>query len=114
MLRGRTVQVLLRNRDSRDGFGNCVEDYQGAADVPGVLIAPGRCEDLDASRPEGVKVALTLHFPKGYDADLRGAKVVLDGEFAGTYRIIGDPKPYQTELCPLRWNRPAEVEAVDG
>lgn len=115
MISGRTAQVRLRNRDERDGFGNDVESYAEPVPVH-VLVQPGTCKDLDATRPEGVRVALTLHFPKDWSGDLRGAKVALDAPWEGEYRVIGDPKPYDAQNCPtdIPWNMPVEVEAVDG
>lgn len=111
---GETVQVEQRIWDARDGFGNYVEAYQGAIGVDNVLVAPGSAAELDASRPDGVKVALTLHFPKGWAGTLRGAKVTLTGAYSGTYRVVGDPKPYMDALTPTQWNMPVEVEAYDG
>ena len=123
MLRGRSVTVLVRDYGAtstttttgaeRDSFGNDIEVY-GAHTVDNVLVVPGPCKDLDASRPEGVIAALTLHFPKSWAGRLRGAKVTLAGDYAGTYSVIGDPMPYQRELCPTDWCMPVEVEAVDG
>ena len=116
MISGRTVRVRLRIRDARDGFGNDVEAYAEPVAVDGVAVQPGSCDDLDATRPEGVRVALTLHFPKTWEGDLRGAKVELDGRWAGTYRVVGIPMPYDVDNCPsaVPWNMPVEVEAVDG
>ena len=114
MLRGRTVSVMLRDRTSRDAFGNDAEAYGEPVDVPNVLVQRGKCAELDSTRPEGVDVVLTLHFPKTWTGRLRGALVSLDGEYAGTYRVVSDPMPYQPELCPTDWDMPVEVEAVDG
>lgn len=115
MISGRTVEVLLRKRNSRDAFGNDVEEYEEPAEAL-VCVQPGPCAELDATRPEGVRVALTLHFPKTWTGSLRGAKVRLTGRWAGEYRVIGDPKPFDEANCPrsVPWNMPAEVEAVDG
>lgn len=114
MIRGRTVSVSLRVRDARDAFGNDVEAYAEPAEVGNVLVVPGPCKELDASRPEGVIAALTLHFPKDWDGSLRGAKVTLTGEYGGEYRVIGDPMPYMPENTPTPWCMPVEVEAIDG
>ena len=114
MISGRTVSVQLRDRTARDDFGNDVEAYETPIDVGNVLVQPGACEDLDAARPEGVRVSLTLHFPKTWTGDLRGAKVTLDGRWAGDYMVVGDPKPYDDANCPTPWDMPVEVEAVDG
>ncbi len=116
MISGRTAHVMLRDRSARDGFGNDVEAYLPPVDVADVAVQPGACGELDATRPEGVRVALTLHFPKGWTGDLRGAKVTLDGRWAGEYRVVGIPMPYDEANCPphVPWNMPVEVEATDG
>lgn len=111
---GATVTVYPRIWDERDGFGNVIEAYSTPVDVANVLVAPGTAQDLDDTRPEGVRVALTLHFPKTWAGSLRGAKVVLDSTYAGTYMVVGDPKPYMGGLTPTQWNMPVEVEAYDG
>jgi len=113
-MKGRAVSVSLRDRTARDAFGNDAEAYANPVEVGNVIVQRGACEELGSERHEGVRVALTLHFPKTWAGRLRGAKVELSGEYAGTYRVIGDPMPYQPELCPTDWNMPVEVEAVDG
>ena len=113
-IKGDTVSVAARLRDSRDSFGNAVEAWDKAQDVANVLIVPGKCDALDATRPEGVRVDLTLHFPKSWTGSLRGAKVTLTGRWAGDYLVIGDPMPYQDQNTPNDWDMPVEVEAVDG
>ena len=113
-IKGGTVSVKPRLRDSRDSFGNYVEAWDKAVTVSNVVIAPGKCDALDATRPEGVTVALNLHFPKSFSGVLRDALVVLDGKWAGTYRVVGDPKPYMDANTPNDWDMPVEVEAVDG
>lgn len=114
MLKGRDITVELRERDVRDSFGNDVESYAAPVGVHNVLVAPGTCKELDASRPEGVEIALTLHFPKTWTGDLRGAKVGLAGEYGGSYRVVGAPYPYQRELCPTDWCMAVEAERIDG
>lgn len=114
MIRGTTATVELRVRNSRDSFGNDVEAYAEPVDVDNVLVAPGACAELDPTRPEGVRVDLTLHFPKGWTGDLRGARITLPEPWGGAYRVIGGPKPYMDANCPTPWHMPVEVEAVDG
>lgn len=113
---GRTISVELRQWGARDDFGNDIESYAAPIAVDNVAIQPGRCEDLDTARPEGVLVALTLHFPKTWTQSLRGARVTITGRWAGTYSVIGDPVPYDEQNCPplVPWNMPVEVERVDG
>lgn len=114
MISGTTVTVLRPGPPTRDRFGNDVPGEDVPETVDDVLVASGTTEDMEASRPEGVTVALTLHFPKGYGASLRGCKVRLGAPWNGTYRVIGDPGPYMDANTPGRWNRPVMVEVADG
>lgn len=107
-----SVTVLRPNpTGGTDPFGAPVEGEPAEEAVSGVLLAPGATADLDASRPEGVRVAYTVHFPKGYGKSLRGCSVVIENH---KYRVIGDPKPYMGDGVPGPWDMAAEVEAVDG
>ena len=114
MIKGRSVTVLTPAVASTDRFGEPVYGEPVEQTVDNVLISPGATADLDATRPDGVTVALSLHFPKTFSGDLRGCSVVLDGVFAGTYRVIGEPMPYQDENTPTQWHMPVEVEACYG
>lgn len=114
MLSGRGATVEVRTVADRNAFGEALYSAE-SVDVENVLIQPGGTEDTGAERPEGVDVVLTLHWPKtALDMDLRDAVVTLTGEYAGTYRVVGDPVPYQSELCPLPWCMPVEVVRHDG
>lgn len=88
--------------------------YEWVAEtVEDVLVAPGAREDVvDSNRPEGVRVAWTLHFPKTFNKSLRGARVSVRGEPACP--VIGDPKPFTLANTPTRWHMPVEVEDVHG
>ena len=114
MIRGVDATVLRYAADGTDRLGNPVRGEPTSEAVANVLVSPGPTSDLDASRPEGVKVALTLHFPKGYGQRLEGCEVVLTGEYAGTYRVVGDPMPYIGANVPGKWGMPVEVEAAHG
>lgn len=114
MINGMTAYVEQRVRNARDSFGNDVIVYSAPQAVDNVLVTPGPCKELDASRPEGVRVALTVHFPKGWSGELRGARITLPAPWGGAYNVIGDPMPYMPENTPTPWNMPVEVEAVDG
>lgn len=113
MIQGASIVVNRPYQAGTDRFNNVVYGMTGA-DVDDVLIAPGSTELLDASRPEGVSVAYTLHFPKTYTDSLEGCTVELPAPWTGEYRVIGDPQPYMDENTPTRWNRPVEVEAAHG
>lgn len=114
MLTGTTVTVLRPSVVGTDRLGNPVPGEPGAEQVGNVLVAPGPTADMEASRPEGVTVAYTLHFPKAYAGSLRGCYVRLPQPWSGTYRVVGDPRPYMDENTPGSWDRPVEVEAADG
>ena len=114
MMRGVEAAVRLRVQGPRDALGNI--SWTHSAPVPvDVIVAPGACAELGGSRPEGVRVALTLHFPKDWGGgSLRGALVDVPEPWKGTYRVIGNPVPYCEPMTPCAWNMPVEVEAVDG
>ena len=82
--------------------------------VDGVLVEPGANESLEASRPEGVQVAFTLHFPKTYSGTLEGCEIELPAPWTGVYRVIGNPGRYMMDNTPTRWNMPVEVEKAYG
>lgn len=77
----------------------------------GWSCAPAPPPTLDATRPEGVRVAFSVFFPKGYRADLRGCSVVVRGV---TCEVVGWPQRYADEHAPGELNMVAEVVAVDG
>ena len=113
-MRSTTVTVLRPNVAGTDRFGEPVAGVPTEELVENVLVAPGATTDLDATRPDGVTVALTLHFPKTWTGDLRGCEVVLPAPWDGAYRVIGEPKPYMDANTPTAWHMPVEVEAVHG
>ena len=115
MIKGVTVTVYSPvGTTGTDRFGEPIYGTPSATEVGNVLVSPGATENLEASRPDGVKVAYTLHFPKSFTASLRGCSVALPAPWAGTYRVIGDPKPYIDANTPTKWHMPVEVEAVYG
>ena len=112
-----TATVERRVRGARDALGNEVVAYAAPTEVD-VLVTPGATDDLDAGRPEGVTVAATVHFPKGWQGDLRGARVTLPGDWTwgNPYHVVGVPMPYDPQNCPpmVPFNMPVMVEASDG
>ena len=113
MIIGASIVVNRPYQAGTDRFNNVVYGQTGET-VDDVLISPGSTELLDASRPEGVSVAYTLHFPKTYTESLEGCTVELPAPWTGEYRVIGDPRAYMDANCPTRWNRPCEIEAAHG
>ena len=114
MIAGISVTVWHPGETIRDRFGNDEPGDPVGETVENVVVAPGATAGMEASRPEGVTVAYTLHFPKGYESSLEGCSVTLPSPWAGTYRVIGDPKPYMDANTPTDWHMPVEVEAAHG
>lgn len=112
-MQGASVIVHAPTAATVDRFGN-VESTWTSYTVDDVLIAPGATADLEASRPEGVQVAYSLHFPKTFSESLEGCKIELPAPYGGVYRVIGKPSPYMGANTPTRWNTPVEVERADG
>lgn len=108
---GMTVTVLRREPDGMDAHGNHTHGEWHREEVAGVLPEPVSTADLGAERPEGERVDMRFHFPKGYGKSLEGCSVSYAGR---TYRVVGDPQPYVEELTPGPWNLTVEAEAVDG
>ena len=114
MIRGIDVTVLRPNPTGRDRLNNVTYGEPVREPVRNVLIDSPNPQDMEAARQDGVTLALTLRFPKGYSASLRGCSVELPAPYADTYRVVGDPLPYMAENCPTRWNRPVGVEVAHG
>ena len=118
---GTSVTVRHPIAGSVDRLGNTVYTYSPVGStgadvetVDNVLVAPGATSDMEASRPEGVTVAYTLHFPKAYSGALEGCMVTLPAPWAGDYMVVGDPRQYMDENTPTEWHLPVEVEAAHG
>lgn len=113
MIKGASVVVHSPIAGVADRFGNAIETWTDST-VDDVLIVPGATADLEASRPEGVRVAYTLHFPKSFIGSLEGCKITLSAPYGGTYRVIGNPGAYMDENTPTPWHMAVEVEAAHG
>lgn len=110
MIFGETVTVI-RPVVTHDELGEPVEDEPTRETVENVLVAPGSTVDMDETRPQGVSVVFTLHFPKGYGKPLRGCSVEVRGV---AYEVVGDPQPYTEANVPGPWSMPVEVTRHDG
>lgn len=112
MIRGETVEVWAYIDAGRDALNNPVRSWQVEATVRNVLVAPADTSDVVSSvQPDGTKVVLQLHFPKTYQASLRGRRVKVRGV---EYAIEGDPIAYTSTNTPGMWNRPATATRVEG
>lgn len=111
LIGGTTVTVLRPVADGADPHGNARPAGWEEETVAGVLPQPGGTDSMEPSRPRGVTVAMTFHFPKGYGRSLRGCRVRLDGR---EYAVMGDPRPYREPLVPGPWSMAVDTEAADG
>ena len=109
-LAGEAVTVIRPNVE-RDELGDVTASSVSSEAVDNVLISPGTSTDLGESRPQGSRVAYTLHFPKTYRRKLKGCEVDVRGEKC---RVIGDPRPYMSINTSGEWWMQVEVERVDG
>ena len=102
--------TVLRPTVERDDLGEPVFGELTREDVD-CVVCPGATADMDATRPEGVTVAYTLHFPKTYAGGLRGCSV----EVRGTrYDVVGDPQRTTAAATPGPFNLAVEVTRADG
>lgn len=101
MIRGETVSVSLLTNGA----------HAKATDVSNVVIDPYTYDEMDETRPDGITSSFTLHFPRGYSDDLRGALVTVRGK---EYRVVGDPQPYTEANVPGPWTMPVKVVRHDG
>lgn len=102
--------TVLRPTVGRDDLGEITEGEPVREDVR-CVVCPGATSDMDATRPEGVTVAYTIHFPKIYAGSLRGCSVEVRGE---TYDVVGDPQRTTDAATPGPWNLAVEVTRADG
>lgn len=111
-LKGRLVQVFQAVFGRKDAHGNVSKSYSEPIDVYDVLIAPGDpTPDIEDGRPYGVEILYTLYLPKGIDLDFRGAKIAFSGE---EFDVVGDPRPYPSELVPGKRNLVVKVVRHEG
>lgn len=110
LIQGEVVTVITPD-GARDELGEPIGDGESRQEVANVVVVPGATADLDASRPDGARVAYTLGFPKDFCGGLRGCDVEVRGE---RHRVVGDPRRLTPANTPGPWNLTVEVEAVDG
>lgn len=111
MISGETVIVRTFEEGEADPFGSPALSEKETV-VDNVLVQVGMTADLTGStRPDGVTVRYTLHFPKTYNVPLRGAEIFVRKEW---HKVVGDPAWFTVENCPTAWNYPVEVTRTDG
>lgn len=102
--------VVVRPTVERDDLGEPVEAGASREEVR-CVVCPRATSDMDATRPEGVAVAYTLHFPKTYAGSLRGCSVEVRGE---AYDVVGDPQRTTEAATPGPFDMAVEVTRSDG
>lgn len=102
--------TVIRPTVERDDLGEPIEAGASREEVR-CVVCPGATSDMDATRPEGVTVSYTLHFPKAYKGDLRGCSVEVRSE---VFDVVGDPQRTTEAATPGPWNMAVEVARADG
>lgn len=112
MIIGETVTLERYTTGQPDAMGDPVL-IPATENIENVLVQPGATDDLPAStRPDGITVVYTLHFPKGLESyDFRGCRIEVRGDWM---EVVGDPTYYAPENTPGAWNYPVEVRRCDG
>jgi len=122
-LKGIAVTVLLptdaetgvTGETAYDPFGAPVPGVPGEVAVANVLVDRPTDQELEqTTRQYGAACDLTLHFPKAFHGSLRGCSVVLPAPWSDTFKVLGDPLPYDPRLTPGAHNRPVHVRRVVG
>ena len=101
---------VIRESASLDDIGEPVAAAEARERVR-CIVCPGPTSDLGAERPNGVRIAYTLHFPKDYEGDLRGCSVEVRG---ARYNVVGDPQRTTDAATPGNYNMAVEVTRADG
>lgn len=107
---GTEAVTVLRPGAAFDDLGEPVPGESERTEVPGCIVQPGATSDLDATRPNGVRVAFTVYM-RAPGFSLRGCSIKVRGK---PFRVIGDPRSWTAANVPGGRNLTVEVEATDG
>ena len=111
MIKGETVTVISYIDNGYDELGAPIKN-PCAKNVQNVVVFPGARKDAsEDTRPDGVVVAYTLHFPKTFKCDVTGCDIIVRGH---TCHVIGHPDREPTPPCPTKWNMTVEVSYIEG
>lgn len=109
------VDVYQQVAAGTDDMNNTLYEWAEPVTVEGCLVQPGSTSDLNAERPEGDRITLTVHIPKTAQAlSYRGAKLYIGEPYTGYYMVVGDPVPYMEGNTPTDWVMPVEARRIDG
>lgn len=113
-IHGETVLVSLRTFSGQDEYGNDIEEYGEPFEVENVLVGKAETRDeIDDSRPYAIKADRRFCFPRGFEHDMRGAKITRNGV---TYKAVGEPFDVTEANLPslIPWNLRVEAVRFDG
>lgn len=114
MIAGETVYVSLLTKGVEDAYGNAADVYGTPVAVENVLVGRGnQFDETEAGRPDAIRSDISFCFPRGWSADLRGARITRDGK---TYEVVGEPTEYTDVNLPpaIPWNIKAQAVRRDG
>ena len=110
MISGEAVYVISYIPNGNDELGAPIM-MEVTKEVKRVVVFPGARKDAsEDTRPQGVVVAYTLHFPKTFKDDVTGCDVIVRGHRC---HVIGHPDR-EPPPCPTNWNMTVEVSYVEG
>ena len=114
MISGETVKVSLLELSGQDEYGNELEVFGEPFEVANVLCGRGSTSDPDREgEPYAIRSDKRFSFPRGFDADLRGAIIEWDGR---KFKVVGEPvKSTEANLPPgIPWNIRCETVRHEG
>jgi hypothetical protein len=112
MLTGEQVIVTTRHEHGYDPGGDPIYEDDPPETVDDVLVDTSTENDIEATRPDGIRIDCTLRFPRAWPyRSLRGARIRMRGN---DYRVIGDPQPIYGGITPTRWNLTVQLHDERG
>lgn len=112
LLTGESVVVERWQETGRDPGNAPIKEWVKET-VHNVLVDIGpRADVVDSNRPDGKRIRWTVHMPKGYPANLAGARISVRGQEARP--VVGDPQHMTEANTPGPWSMPVELEDVEG
>ena len=110
MIRGMTIQIVVKTQTGTDPFGAPVYS-ETEQDVNDVLVGQPTTEDYATTlQLTGKHIAYVLGIPKGDTHDWVNTDVIIWGE---RFRTIGLPQTGIQDNIPLQWGQNVKVERYE-
>ena len=110
MIRGMTIQIVVKTQTGTDPFGAPIYS-ETEQDVNDVLVGQPTTEDYATTlQLTGKHIAYVLGIPKGDTHDWTNTTVIIWGE---RFRTIGLPQTGIQDNIPLRWGQNVKVERYE-